>query len=416
LACTPHDASAAASVVNGFVVGVTITDGGCGYTNSPSVSFIGGSGNGAEATAVVSNGVVVGVVITSTGTGYTSTPSVYIASTFGWAPQVIREPQARTVNSGDSAVFTVMASGASPLSYQWQKDGVSLTDGGNVLESAASTLVLSAVKASDAGNYTVIITNAYGSVTSSVAALTVLGAPVITLQPQAQTVGAGSNVVWCVSAMGVLPLSFQWAFDGTNIAGATNGSLALTNVQFEQSGVYSVAITNSLGFAISTNFALAVLSPPQILTQPANEVAYWGQDATLEVAAEGTAPLAYQWYLNGLPIGWGTNAVLSFPSLDLTNAGAYSVQVTNLYGSAVSQPVNLLVNPAGVSLGLYAGLTLSGTVGKSFDVLYAPILDVSTNWTTITNVTLTEPVQIWVDTSTDVSHGGRRFYRVVAHP
>jgi hypothetical protein len=83
LACAPHAAKATATVVNGFVVGATLTDGGCGYTNIPTVSIQGGGGTGATATAVVSNGVVAGITITNAGVGYTNTPTVYIYSPLG---------------------------------------------------------------------------------------------------------------------------------------------------------------------------------------------------------------------------------------------------------------------------------------------------------------------------------------------
>lgn len=80
--CTPHRATATATVVNGFVVGATITDAGCGYANAapPVVSIEGGGGSGAAATATVSNGVVAAVNIVSAGSGYTSAPRIVIAS------------------------------------------------------------------------------------------------------------------------------------------------------------------------------------------------------------------------------------------------------------------------------------------------------------------------------------------------
>jgi hypothetical protein len=81
--CSPHRATATAQLVNGFVVGATTTDGGCGYTNTPLVLIQGGGGAGATATTVVSNGVVVNIIITDAGVGYTSTPTIYIYSPLG---------------------------------------------------------------------------------------------------------------------------------------------------------------------------------------------------------------------------------------------------------------------------------------------------------------------------------------------
>jgi hypothetical protein len=81
--CSPRRAEATTEIAGGIVVGATIDDGGCGYTNAPAVLILGGGGNGATATATVSNGLVVGVTITAGGTGYTSIPQIYIYSPFG---------------------------------------------------------------------------------------------------------------------------------------------------------------------------------------------------------------------------------------------------------------------------------------------------------------------------------------------
>ena len=78
--CTPHKARATAEIVNGFVVGATITDPGCGYTNAPLVLILGGSGSGATASAVISNGVVSRIIITDAGVGYDTPPRIVIAS------------------------------------------------------------------------------------------------------------------------------------------------------------------------------------------------------------------------------------------------------------------------------------------------------------------------------------------------
>jgi hypothetical protein len=80
IACSPHKATATASLVNGFVVGATITDPGCGYTNAPTVLIQGGGGSGATATAVVTGGQVTAINITSAGCCYTNAPRIVIGS------------------------------------------------------------------------------------------------------------------------------------------------------------------------------------------------------------------------------------------------------------------------------------------------------------------------------------------------
>ncbi len=83
-------------------------------------------------------------------------------------------------------------------------------------------------------------------------------APSIVFQPQGQTVLVGRGVTFTVAARGSPPVTYQWQFNGTNLAGATGYSLTLTNVQFTNAGNYSVAITNSVGWASSSNATLRV--------------------------------------------------------------------------------------------------------------------------------------------------------------
>jgi hypothetical protein len=89
----------------------------------------------------------------------------------------------------------------------------------------------------------------------------VTNAPTITLQPQSQTVNVGSNVTFTVGATGTGPLSYQWEFNSANIAGATNSSLSLLNVQTNNSGVYGVTVSNPGGTVTSSNATLTVIVP-----------------------------------------------------------------------------------------------------------------------------------------------------------
>jgi hypothetical protein len=121
------------------------------------------------------------------------------------------------------------------------------------------------VQLNQAGNYTVTVTNLYGSITSSNAMLTVLALPpTITLQPSNQAVYVGSTANLSVAATGSLPLSYQWNFNGTNIAGATNTTLTLTNVQFSQAGNYAMLVTNAYGSVLSSNASLMVMDHPPV--------------------------------------------------------------------------------------------------------------------------------------------------------
>ena len=90
------------------------------------------------------------------------------------APVILTQPLSRTNAVGTTASFAVTATAATPLSYQWRKDGIPLLDGGNRSGVTSTNLVISSVQPVDAGAYTVLVTNLYGSVTSSVAQLTVV--------------------------------------------------------------------------------------------------------------------------------------------------------------------------------------------------------------------------------------------------
>src|SRR5207244_3232261 len=145
----------------------------------------------------------------------------------------------RTNNAGTTATFIVTASGTAPT-YQWKKNGVNLSNGGNVSGATTATLTLTGVSQTDAASYTVGITNAAGGVLSSAASLTVIDPPSTTTQPSSRTNNAGTTATFTVTASGTGPLSYQWRFNGTDISAATSGSLMLGNVQAEDAGDYSV--------------------------------------------------------------------------------------------------------------------------------------------------------------------------------
>ena len=173
-------------------------------------------------------------------------------------PAITTQPLTRTNLVGTTAFFTSVASGTSPLNYQWQRNSANLNDGGNVSGSATTNLSLSNVQDSDAASYTIVVTNFAGSITSSPAFLVVLDLPVILAQPTNQAVLRSSNATFSVTAGGSSPLVFLWNFNGTNLFAATNTSLTLTNVQLNQAGNYAVLVTNAAGSVLSSNAVLVV--------------------------------------------------------------------------------------------------------------------------------------------------------------
>ena len=101
------------------------------------------------------------------------------------------------------------------------------------------------------------------------------GPPHIIAQPANQTVYVGMTANFSVLAGGTQPLNYQWNFNGTNIDGATNATLALTNVQLDQAGNYAVRVTNLLGSVASSNAVLTVNPPPPCAPVPSGLVGWW---------------------------------------------------------------------------------------------------------------------------------------------
>lgn len=122
-------------------------------------------------------------------------------------PAVVTSPAALILNPGQAAALSVAASGTAPLSYQWKKDGA------NVAGATSATLAFATAATTDAGSYTVTITNPYGNVTSAAATITVTTQTVpatITGSPVSATVNAGQSATLAVAAFGSAPLTYQW--------------------------------------------------------------------------------------------------------------------------------------------------------------------------------------------------------------
>src|SRR5205814_1171910 len=111
----------------------------------------------------------------------------------------------------------------------------------------------------DAGTYAVVVTNNYGSITSSPATLSVvLTKPSITAEPQNQTVMKGKTTTLTVGAAGSPTLLFQWNFNGVPIAGATKSALVMANISTWQAGSYFVTVSNDAGGVISATATIVV--------------------------------------------------------------------------------------------------------------------------------------------------------------
>jgi hypothetical protein len=208
------------------------------------------------------------------------------------APTITSQPVSQTVVVGANVTFTVVASGTAPLSYQWMKNGTSITG------ATSASLSLTSVTTSSAGSYTVRVSNSAGSVTSAAATLTVnttVAAPTITTPPASQTVNAGASVSFNVVAGGTAPLSYQWAKNGANISGATATSLSYVNVTTANAGSYTVRVSNSAGSVTSAAATLTVLTsttnrPPTVqMVQPSSSSSFSAR-SNIRLTAQASDP------------------------------------------------------------------------------------------------------------------------------
>ena len=298
------------------------------------------------ATSMADTDAVFTVVVSNAAGSVTSAEASLTVTAEAVKPSITGQPFAKPITAGQTATFTVEATGTSPLRYQWKKNGTDIAD------ATTSTYTTPATSLADSGTeYSVVVSNDVGTATSSVGILTVTSVPIISTQPAAKTVTAGETATFSVTAAGTAPLSYQWKKGGTDISGATSSSYTTPATSLADSGTaYSVVVSNELGTATSEAVSLTVTMAPVITTQPVANTVDPGATATFSVTATGTAPFSYQWKKNGTDISGATSSTYTTPATSSANNNeSFTVVVTNSHGSATSNAAILSVNaPAGI--------------------------------------------------------------------
>jgi uncharacterized repeat protein (TIGR03803 family) len=267
----------------------------------------------------------------TTAEGGIANDGVTYSLTFSGALQITGQPVTQTAFIGDDVTFSVATYGALPVTYQWLRNGAALTNGGNISGSTNRALQLDNVGFNNAAEYSVIVKNSYGSVTSAPAALEIIvSPPAINTGPVSQTVLTGTTVTFSVDASGDEPLGYQWQEDGTNISdgGAISGSatstLTITSATPANNGVYSVTVSNALGEVTSSVAQLTVVPP----------------------VAPGTSL--------GLLHSFGGGPDGNYPYAGLAQAPSGTLYGTAVYGGADGGGTVYSVTPAGTYSNLYS--------------------------------------------------------------
>jgi hypothetical protein len=275
-------------------------------------------------------------------------------------PAIATQPRSVLIRTAETANFSASASGAPAPTLQWQTRPANSTGAWTDVTTGTGATTLNYTTApgaiSDNGvQYRVVATNAVGSAASAAVTISVSEfdvAPSITTQPASLGVTSGGDAVFAVDAFGTEAMSYQWRFNGADLAGANSPVLRLNGVTNANAGSYLVWVTNAAGNAVSNAATLTVtagapaITAPTIVTQPIPTTVNVGQTATLAVGVAGTGPFTFQWRRNDVDIPGATSAVLTFNAAALPNVGDYGVVVTNSAGSTNSDVVLLDVHAA----------------------------------------------------------------------
>jgi hypothetical protein len=298
------------------------------------------------------------------------------------APSITTQPVSQTVVAGETATFFVVATGAEPLGYQWKKKGKPIKGA-----TSASYTTPATTAADNGSEFTVVVSNSGGSVTSGAATLTVNVpvAPSITTQPVSQTVVAGETATFFVVATGTDPLSYQWNQNGASIAGATSAYYTTPATTAADNGSELTVVVSNPGGTVTSNAVALTVTIPGPVSPAISSVNFGNVDigsssavqvalinsGTASVAISGVAIAGPGFGTEGLSVGQillaGQTAPITVtfaPAATETFAG--SVTVTS---NAVNSPTAIPLSGTGTEADSHSA-ELSWTASASFVVGY----------------------------------------------
>lgn len=245
------------------------------------------------------------------------------------------QPQSLAVDPGSNGTFSVTAAGIGALTYQWRLNGTNLA--GATLSSYTRTNA----QVADVGSYSVVVTDTAGPTTSSNALLTINTSPIITAQPQDQVVAVGQAATFTVGVGGTAPFSYQWQFNGSDLAGATNSACVVNGVATSDVGAYSVTVSNHLGSCVSSNAELILVQNTVVGDNTYGQGnAFTGTTNMIAVAAGAWHNLGLR--ADGTVVAWGndssgqTNVPPGLCDAVAIAAGGYHSLALRLNGSVVA--------------------------------------------------------------------------------
>jgi Lamin Tail Domain/CotH kinase protein/Bacterial Ig domain/Immunoglobulin domain/Immunoglobulin I-set domain len=283
-------------------------------------------------------------------------------------PGITTQPQNASVAPGVNAQFNVSATGTPPLRYQWRRNG------SEILGATGPGLTITNAQLGDDADFSVVITNFYGSITSSVATLTVTASPLITSQPVSTNIFVGESVTFSIGVSGAAPLSYQWRFNGNNIANATNSSYTIVSAVTNNSGGYSAFVVNRFGAVLSTNASLVVSTRPTVtLTASDSSASEPGANTgrfTLTRTGSSTAqPLLVNFTVGGSATPGADYFAFSSPATIPAGSATGTLTVSPIDDNTVELPETvslMLVAAPAYSIGASSSATVTITDNDNF--------------------------------------------------
>ncbi len=206
--------------------------------------------------------------------------------------------------------------------------------------------------------------------------------PGISIVPLSATVIAPGTATFSVVATGTAPLEYQWTKNGVPIVGATGSSYTTPPTSGSDDGeLFAVTVTNVNGSVTTAPATLTVHVMPTLTTAPVSQTVIAPGAATFSVAAAGTAPFTYQWFLNGVAITGATGATYTTGATSGSNSGGvYTVAVTNVAGTVTSPGATLTVNVMPSITTQPASVTVTAPAPATFSVAAAGTTPFSYQW------------------------------------
>jgi hypothetical protein len=266
------------------------------------------------------------------------------------------------VCQGATATFSASVSGGyGAFLYQWVFNGVNLTNNTRISGATNSTtLRISAVTTNDAGTYLLTTIDQCNNTTYGQAATLVVNYPptITSVTPSSLALCPGDTGSLSVFYTSPLPVSYQWAQNGLPLPGQTNQQLIFVSATTNQSGLYSVSVSDTCGGVGSSSTPVSVGVWVEAQPLPTN-TATLCQPKTLPVLARGKGGLTSQWFRDGavilpdsrisvsniLQATGDTLVSLNFTDIKYQDDGVYTVIITDACGPVGAGPYALTVLP-----------------------------------------------------------------------